>query len=132
MHAIGTLVTIPDARFPGTWRVDRNGPKNAVVMPANPDGTARPGRGVRVPHAMLSPGTADVGAPTGGVPYVAATPLHPGTLVRSTVVPDGLYVVIADKGDRVNLAKLGGDSGRYYRAPRATVTTVPVPAALAA
>lgn len=41
----------------------------------------------------------------------------------------GLYVVIADSGtDRVNVAKLGGDGGRYVRttsvlSPRSTLRT---------
>jgi hypothetical protein len=43
----------------------------------------------------------------------------PGELVRLTGRYAGLYVVIADKGgDKVNIAKLGGDGGRYVRATR--------------
>ena len=36
----------------------------------------------------------------------------------------GLYVVIADKGDKINIALLGGDNGRYVRALRASLTKV--------
>ena len=43
-----------------------------------------------------------------------------GELVRVTDGKyAGLYVVIADRGaEKVNLAKLGGDGGRYLRAVR--------------
>jgi hypothetical protein len=125
MHAIGTLTTIDDSRYPGTWKVTSNGPKNAVVMPVHIDGTPRPGRGVRVPHMFLIPGTADeTKIPTLTMPDEM---LYPGTLVRSRLIGDGLFVVLADKGERVNIARIGGDGGRYYRAPRSTVTVVPVP-----
>jgi hypothetical protein len=61
---------------------------------------------------------------------------HPGSFVRWTPPKQRpqLFVVLADKGDKVNIAVLGGDSGRYWRAPRAQLIPVPLaelPAALA-
>jgi hypothetical protein len=39
--------------------------------------------------------------------------------------PDGqLFVVLADKGTHLNVAKLGGDGGRYWRLPADTLTLV--------
>lgn len=127
MHAIGTLTTIDDTRYPGTWKVTSNGPKNAVAMPVNPDGSPRPGRGVRIPHIMLKPGTSDV---TERPTFQPLEMLEPGALVRSPLAGPGVFVVLADKIDRVNIAKIGGDGGRYYRVPRSSVTVVPVPAEL--
>ena len=79
---------------------------NTVVTPENG------GRPLRCPHYLLKDPTTEDAAVTPTDYYV------PGELVRVTVGRYvGLYVVLADKGDRVNLARLGGDEGRYVRHP---------------
>lgn len=107
MRHVGDQVSIDHPKYPGVWIIKSMGPVNAVVEPAEG------GRGLRVPHAMLLfPGAAPTVVPN--IHYV------PGELVR--IVEGrfaGLYVVIADKnGDKVNLARLGGDGGRYVRSVR--------------
>jgi hypothetical protein len=67
---------------------------------------------------------------TTGVTYQPAPlPLYAATIV--TVAGPGwrqpadqLYVVLRDNGDKVSLAKLGGDNGRYWRGVRRTMLTV--------
>jgi hypothetical protein len=106
---VGDKVMIDDPKFPGIWTIKSIGPKNTVVEPDNG------GRGLRTPHWMLKDVTDEV--------TVTAVPLQayyvPGELVRITMGKyEGLYVVLADKGERVNVAKIGGDGGRYVRAPK--------------
>jgi hypothetical protein len=36
-----------------------------------------------------------------------------------------LLVVLADKGERINCALLGGEGGRYWRVPQRTLKLVP-------
>lgn len=105
---VGDKVSIDHAKYPGVWVVDSVGPVNTVVR-AETGG----GRRVRVPHSMLL----DPGATP---PVQPAVFYDPGELVRiSSGKWAGLWVVIADKGgEKVNLAKLGGDGGRYLRAAR--------------
>jgi hypothetical protein len=123
---IGTIVTIDDPRCPGPYKVTNHGPKNATLVPCDPDGKARPGRGARFPGWMLS--VYDPAHPDG--PYLAPlappTPvLDPGVLVTSATRP-GVFVVLADKVTKVNVAALGGDNGRYFRIPPAALTVVPL------
>ena len=125
---IGTVVTIDDPRCVGLYKVTGRGPKNAVLTPCNPDGTTRPGRGARMPGWMLH-----LYDPAVGITSVAGVPMpppptavfDPGTVVMSKSQP-GVFVVIADKVDKVNVARLGGDGGRYWRIPPAALTVVPV------
>jgi hypothetical protein len=117
---VGSKVGVDDPKYPGVWIVKSNGPVNATLTPETG------GRGLRCPHYMLTdpPTTATNGATVTAIPVV--TYYDPGTLIR---IADGryagLWVVIADKaGDKVNLAKLGGDGGRYLRYPRRGLTKV--------
>ena len=114
----GQRVVVNDSRFPGVWLIKNFGPKNATLEPEGG------GRGLRAPYYLLSP------APTDGSGItVTAVPLQEyfaaGELVR---INDGrfagIYVVIKDSGDRVNVAKLGGDGGRYVRAYKRGVSRV--------
>jgi hypothetical protein len=104
---IGDKVSIDHPKYPGVWVVESVGPVNTVVV--SEDAARR----MRVPHTML--------LNPGATPPVNPTVIYnPGELVRITSGKwAGLWVVIADKGgDKVNLAKLGGDGGRYLRAMR--------------
>jgi hypothetical protein len=109
---IGDRVSVDHVKYPGIWVIASRGPVNTVLRP---EGGV--GRGLRVPHDLLiDPGA----APKPKVVAVSAVFFNPGELVRINAGRyAGLWVVIADRGrDRVNLAKLGGDSGRYLRADR--------------
>jgi hypothetical protein len=113
---VGDKVTVDDPKFPGVWTVKSLGPKNASLTPDHG------GRGLRAPYYMLS--DAVEGAVT-----VTAVPLPAyfaeGEIVRLSGKFAGVYVVIKDGGaDRVNVAKLGGDGGRYVRIDKRSVTKV--------
>lgn len=107
---VGDKVSVDHPKYPGVWTIIRRGPVNSVLrQEGNP-------RSLRCPHTMLTdPGA----APTPTVTTFPATLYHPGELIRVTGKYAGLYVVIKDGGtDKVNLAKLGGDGGRYLRTVR--------------
>lgn len=99
-------VGVNHPKYPGVWIIKSIGPVNALLEAE--DG----GHRLRVSQNMLTdPGS----EPTVNTPEF----YDPGQLVRVTGRYAGLYTVIADKGgDKVNLAKLGGDGGRYLRATR--------------
>jgi hypothetical protein len=109
MARVGDRVGIDHHKYPGVWIVASVGPKN-VVLEREGGG----GRPMRVPQSML------IDPDTAAVRSAEPTEFYdPGELVRITAGKyAGLYVVIADKGEKVNVAKLGGDGGRYVRAMR--------------
>jgi hypothetical protein len=113
---VGDKVSVSDPKFPGVWIVRSRGPVNTVL---DPDGG---GRGLRVPHYMLR--APDAAA----VPAAPRVIYHAGEFVRVAHGRfAGLYVVIKDDGrDKVNLARPGGDGGRYVRMPRGGVVRVEV------
>jgi hypothetical protein len=116
---IGQKVSVDDPKYPGVWIVKNTGPVNATLMPENG------GRGLRAPYYMLTEPGAPSATPDGAV---RAVYFHEGEIVRIGGNPKYagmLWVVIRDRGDdRVNLAKLGGDGGRYLRYPRRNLTKV--------
>jgi hypothetical protein len=116
IYTAGDKVSIAHPKYPGVWIVRSVGPANAVLEPATG------GRGMRVPHTLLI-APADAAAPTAPTAYYS-----PGEFVRITDGRyTGLWVVIADKGgDKVNLAKPGGDNGRYLRGLRQGLTRVDI------
>ena len=67
---------------------------------------------MRAPKTMLIAPTEE--RQPGAYTYVQ---FHPGELVR---LPErqGIYVVLVDKGEKVNVALIGGDNGFYVRALR--------------
>lgn len=133
-YRTGDRVRVNDPRYPGVWIVrSTTGRVNAVLD--HEEG----GRGLRAPYSVLLPEAAgETSATVTFEPYRA--PLVQGTLVR--VNPSAskiqreyqinggdssqLFVVVADKGERVNIVKLGGDSGRYWRVSPTSLTTVDV------
>lgn len=103
-HSVGDRVSVDSSKYPGVWVITKLDPANAVLQAEN--GT----RTLRAPYSLLL----QPGASSAVVYYDA------GMLVR---IPDGkhagLWVVLKDDGgDRVNLARLGGDGGKYLRAGR--------------
>lgn len=116
-YKVGDRVGVDDPKFRGAWTIKNLGPKNATLEPENG------GRGLRCPYYMLTE------APAASDVTVEAVPLptyfYEGEFVRLTGKFAGLYVVIKDSGaDRVNVAKLGGDGGRYVRIDKRAVTKV--------
>lgn len=81
---------------------------------------------------------AKAGAKVGfiGTPYVAPPKVSLGSTVRLTHnrfgPADAIYVVIAIKQDKTNVARLGGDNDRYIRVPHAMVVPVEVEATVVA
>lgn len=108
----------------GQWIVDRVNRVNVVIK--RPDGVA--GRPISINPAWLTawdPNTP--AAPAAKVTMMPYRPtMWPGTLVRwDSPKSDGaLFVVIADKVDRVNIVRLGGDDGRYWRVAPSSLTIV--------
>jgi hypothetical protein len=113
----GEKVGVDHAKYPGVWVVKKVNPVNVVL---EPEGGGRPLRC----HPSLLTDPPKPGAVVTAVPV--AEYYNPGELIRITSGRyAGLYVVIADKGgDKVNLAKLGGDGGRYLRAIRVGLVKV--------
>lgn len=116
---VGDRVSIDDPKFPGVWTIKSIGPKNTVVIPEVG------GRGLRAPHYLIiDPVERDSSFPE-AAPFV---PFHAGEVV--SVVGFGgkyegdHYVVLADKGEKINVAKLGGDNDRYLRVARRSLVKV--------
>jgi hypothetical protein len=118
---VGSIVTIDDPRCPGLYRIMSHNPKNEVLTPVKPDGNIRPGRQARMPPYLLH--LYDPAADP--VP-----PVPPSIFIIGEVVTVraqiGLWVVIADKMDKVNVTRLGGDHNRYLRVPPAMLTRIPL------
>jgi len=127
---VGDKVSVDDPKYPGVWTVVKLAPVNVTLRPEG----ATPGtRMLKAPRYMLVEPVEAKTITTGGGTTVTAVPVPPpvtyyvlGQFVRVTKGKfPGLYVVIADKGgDRVNLAKAGGDADRYLRMPRTLVEAV--------
>jgi len=113
---VGDRVRVNDAKYPGVYTIQSVGPKNFVLTPESG------GRGLRAPHYMVVDANSDPAPVAAPVVYYSA-----GEIVRVELGKfAGLYVVIADKGDRVNIARLGGDNGRYVRMTRNGLTKISV------
>lgn len=117
----GDKVSIDDPKYPGVWTIKSVGPKNCVVIPD------AGGRGLRAPKWMLKDAT-DAATPSildGAAPYVHYSAGEIVRLVRgSDAQRDGLWVVLVDKGERINVTRLGGDGDRYLRVPRSWLAKV--------
>lgn len=112
----GTKVRVDSLKYPGVWIVKSNGPKNVTLVPA--DG----GRGLRCPHSWVR---LDDGAPY-IPPPVESFCLGETVLINGGRFP-GVYVVVKDAGgERLNVAKLGGDGDRYVRAVRSQLQRITV------
>jgi hypothetical protein len=114
----GTIVTIDDRRCPGLYKVTNRGPKNYTLSPVNTDGSPASGRGAKMPGYLLH--QYNPNAPAGRRP-VPGPHFVVGELVTIRG-RDGVWVVLADKVDKVNIVKLGGDGDRYLRAHPAALT----------
>lgn len=112
----GTKVRIDNPKYPGTWVVKSNGPKNAVLTPI------AGGRGLRCPHSWVRRDDGMEYEP----PAFESFYLGETVLINGGRFP-GVYVVTKDTGgDRLNVAKLGGDGDRYVRAVRSQLQRIAV------
>jgi len=115
-RAIGDTVIVDDLKYPGRWTIKSMGPVNATLIPEGG------GRGLRAPHYLLLDPTDASAAATAPTTYY-----QPGEIVRITTGRyAGTYTVLADKVKHVNVARLGGDGGRYVRAPHVWLTRIAV------
>lgn len=113
---VGQRVLITGGRFHGAATITKINPKNVLVtmegtgqrVNAHPSFLSDLPDGAPVPNAFQAVASAEVPVQ------------HPGMLVRVDGL-DGVFVVLADKFDKINVARLGGDSGRYYRPLRKSV-----------
>jgi hypothetical protein len=115
-RVIGDTVVVNDPKYPGRWTIKSMGPVNATLIPEGG------GRGLRAPHYLLLDPTDAPAATTAPTTYY-----QPGEIVRITTGRyAGTYTVLADKVKHVNVALLGGNGGRYVRAPRVWLTRIAV------
>lgn len=100
----GDKVSVDHPKYPGIWTVKRTGPVNAVLTPAGG------GADLRAPMSLLID-------PTETSAITLAALYNPGEFVRIAAGKwAGLWIVLKDGGDKVNLVKPGGDGGKYLRA----------------
>lgn len=124
---VGDRVTIDHPRERGRiFTVTRKLPKNYLVSPV------AGGRDVRVSPELLQPaaeGDAGAAGPI-GVPFEPIVILDAGQTVTLRGKP-GIFVVLKSTPRGYSVALLGGDGGRYWNAPAASLTPVTVKAEIA-
>jgi hypothetical protein len=112
---VGDKVSVDDSSYPGVWTIIKQGPVNSTLRPENG------GRNLRAPHYMLRDAGAAALATVTTLPTVQY--FEPGEFVRvNTGKYTGLFIVLADKGEKVNITRPGGDGGRYVRMPKSLVS----------
>jgi hypothetical protein len=118
---VGDLVMIPgyESSYPGVWKIIKVNPTRYRLEPING------GRGLACPHSMVAAHDGDVDAAPAVRTFTPRAPFSPGEVVTLVAKP-GLFVVLADKDKRVNVVRLGGDAGRYWRVPPSSLTRVDV------
>jgi hypothetical protein len=106
---VGARVVVDNPNYPGVWEIEKVNPTRYRLRPL--DG----GRGLVAPHSMVRLAHGD---PLASAVPALAPYFHAGTLVRWENAPQKaggtLFVVTAHK-QLVNIVKLGGDGGRYWR-----------------
>jgi hypothetical protein len=116
---VGQRVLLTGGRFHGAARIIKVNPKNIKVQMEDT-------RQIVNCHPMFLSDLAQGAAVPGPreVASSAALPTQwPGALVLVEGM-EGVYVVIADKHQHVNVTPLGGDNGRYWRIPRSNLTPI--------
>jgi len=115
MH-VGDLVTIPgyESSYPGVWKIIKVNPTRYRLEPVGGGGA------LACPHSMVA-------AHNGDAPVVATSSVRErfwAGQVVTVINKAGLFVVLVDKGKRVNVAVLGGEQGRYWRVPPSSLAGV--------
>ena len=126
LFRVGDTVVVNHPKYPGKWTITKINPKNLKLSPVGG------GRGLNAPKTMCTKVDPDATLPETTVALVERrTPYSPGQFVRFTgtwnqLKTNTVMVVIADKGDRVNCARLGGDGhGGYFRIGPRNLEAVP-------
>lgn len=137
---VGDRVVVDHPKATGTYVVVKVNPRRYVLRPES-DGN-HVARTVNADHELVRP--------VGSAPVVTEVPLpesrtlptqHPGSFLRyvgpasrkrGAPVPGEIFVVIADKWDRINSARPGGDGGTYWRLSARNVEAVPLDDAILA
>lgn len=118
MFKPGDLVTVDHPRWGGTWSITKVNPRTYKLR-ATDDSQ----RVLTAHHSLVLAANAGDASPSTMQPYRA--PLHAGQIVRwANNGETKLYVVLADKVDRVNITSLGGDGGRYWRVSPRNLTVL--------
>ncbi len=110
---VGDVVGVSDPKFPGRWTVVKVNPTTYKLE--------QPGRRLTAHHAFVTDAPAE--SETVDIPE----PFSPGEIVRarrSQRMGDHLYVVLQDRLDKVKVARLGGDAGRYWTVPAGVLDRV--------
>jgi hypothetical protein len=106
-------------RFPGVWTIKKINPSNLKLE--------QNGRTLSAPPYLVDECTGDEPTVAAAADQISA-PVFAGQVVTLTGKPNQLFVVIKDNVDKVNVALLGGDQGRYWRVARRNVTVVTIEA----
>jgi hypothetical protein len=117
---VGDKVRVDSDKWPGTWTVAK---VNRVSY-----GLEQNGRQLKAAKEFVLPVTGEAGGGTAQAQPAPETYRYysPGEFVRPKVgrMAGKILVVLADKGDKVNAADLGGDEGRYWRIVRRNLEPV--------
>lgn len=100
--------------------VNRRGPKNLIMR------AEEGGPGYRAPDGYMLPAPAPGERAPIGRPYVPAVWIDTGSIVTlkrayQEIKTDTPLIVIKGGADKVNVVRLGDTSGRYVRAPVASI-----------
>lgn len=116
MFRVGDTVTVGESRFPGMWTVDKVCSVNLKLVQGGSRLTAHPS----LCTAWADSDTAET--------LELPTYFDVGAVVRCSGrdarLPRVAVVLKDDGGDRVRVAKLGGDAGRYWRMARHSVEAI--------
>lgn len=130
---VGDKVEVESPKYPGVWTVMKVNPRRYRLQK---DGM---GAVLNADHTMCrAVGAAPRQFEIERVPVRTLPTQDPGAFVRYTGRSDtkvkhgDVFVVIADKYERVNCAKVGGDGGRYWRFSFSQIEAMTVEAALEA
>lgn len=120
---VGDKVTVSGGKWQGIWTVTK---VNQVNMKLEQNGArlnAHPSFLTKADPNMPETQRATVSVGTLG--HQVAGAFVKTTRAGKSFGKDTVFVVLADKGDRINVTKPGGDGGRYVRMPRSYLTPVP-------
>lgn len=111
---VGETLYVDSEKWPGPWTVEKVNPSTVVLKQEGRD------RGLKCYKSSL------LDEPVLGKPYEPVNIFACGEVVtwNSPQAGGDLFVVLADKGQKVNIAKLGGDNDRYWRVSNRRSLTV--------
>jgi hypothetical protein len=119
----GDRVLVDGGKYPGVWTIVKMLPTNVRLEQNGAALRCHPSFMRHAPDATSDPVlTAKLDTTIGmQVPGAVVRYLGAG---HGDFHKDGLYIVLADKGERINIMVLGGQGGRYLRVPRRNLAAV--------